>query len=123
MTGLCLAAGLLIAPLGETVTVRWTHSIEKTRWEEDWRREGDGLRLVEARIRTTGAGMEMPAGARLEDGVWHYTPGLPPLPRVLLRHSPYVAPYEFCSAGACRTAAELLPGLPDQAVLELAPCR
>ncbi|WP_131110582.1 DUF1850 domain-containing protein [Sulfuricystis thermophila] len=122
MTGLCLAAGLLIAPLGETVTVSWTHSIEKTRWEEDWRREDDRLRLVEARIRTSGAGMEPPPGAVLKDGVWHYTPKLPLLPRVLLRHSPHVPTYTICAGPDCRPADAWLPGLPGDAVLELAPC-
>ncbi|MFN6961532.1 MAG: DUF1850 domain-containing protein, partial [Rhodocyclaceae bacterium] len=82
MTGLCLVAGLLVAPLGDAVTLSWTHSIEKILWEEDWRREGDRLRLVAARVRGTGAGMEPPAGAVLKDGVWHYAPALPPLPRV-----------------------------------------
>lgn len=122
MTGLCLVAGLLVAPLGDAVTVRWMHSIEKTLWEEDWRREGDHLRLVEARIRTSGAGMEMPEGAVLEDGVWHYAPSLPPLPQVLLRHSPYVPAYTLCSEGRCLPVAAWLPGLPADAVLELAPC-
>ncbi|NWG32742.1 MAG: DUF1850 domain-containing protein [Rhodocyclaceae bacterium] len=122
MTGLCLAAGLLVAPLGDAVTVSWTHSIEKTRWEEDWRRDGDHLRLTAARIRTGGAGMEPPMGAVLEDGVWHYTPSLPPLPRVLLRHSPHVPTYTICGDGRCRPADAWLPGLAADAVLELAPC-
>lgn len=123
MTGLCLVAGLLVAPLGEAVTVSWTHSIEKTRWEEDWRREEDHLRLVEARIRASGAGMEPPDGAVLKDGVWHYTPSLPPLPRVLLRHTPYVPGYTICGDGRCLPADDWLPGLAEDAVLELTPCR
>lgn len=122
MTGLCLVAGLLIAPLGESVTVIWTHSIEKTRWEEDWRRQGDRLRLVEARIRGTGAGMEPPPGAVLENGVWRYTPPLPALPQVLLRHSPHVPTYTICAAERCQPLDVWLPALPEDAVIELAPC-
>jgi len=122
MTGLCLVAGLLLAPVGETVTLRWTHSIEKILWEEDYRREGAALRLTEARVRGTGAGMEPPAGAILRDGAWHYTPALPPLPVVDLRHSPYVAGYTLCGGGRCAALPEWLPGLPDDSIVRLQPC-
>jgi hypothetical protein len=120
--GICLAAGLLLAPLGDAVTLRWTHSIEKILWEEDYRLEAQGLRLVEARVRGTGAGMEPPPGAVLRDGAWHYVPRLPVLPRMALRHSPYVAPYIVCASDRCRPLPVWLPGLPDDAVVELAPC-
>jgi hypothetical protein len=123
MTGLCLAAGLLLAPLGgDAVTLRWTHSIEKIVWEEDYRLEQGCLRLTEARIRGTGAGMEPPADAVLRNGAWHYRPKLAPLPRIELRHSPYAAQYEFCVGGNCRTASDLLPKLPDEAVVTLQSC-
>jgi hypothetical protein len=122
LNALCLIAGLLVAPLGEAITLRWTHSIEKIVWEEDYRLEAGALRLVEARVRGTGAGMEPPAGARFENGAWRYTPGLPPLPRVELRHSPHVPPYSLCAAGRCRTVEAWLPGLPADTVVELAPC-
>ncbi|MDX9707530.1 MAG: DUF1850 domain-containing protein [Azospira sp.] len=122
MTGLCLAAGLLLAPLGKEITLRWTHSIEKVVWEEDYRRENAALRLVEARVRGTGAGMEPPAGAVLRDGAWHYAPDLPPLPRISLRHSPYVPPYVVCAAAGCRPLPDWLPGLPAETVVEIAPC-
>jgi hypothetical protein len=70
---LCIAAGALVTTLAvESFTLAWTHSIEKTRWEEDWRLAGGRLQLVEARIRGSGAGMEPPAGAVLENGVWRY---------------------------------------------------
>ena len=122
MNGICLVAGLLVAQLGNTVTLSWTHSIEKIRWEEDYRLERGALRLVEARVRGTGAGMEPPAGAVLSGGAWHYTPALPPLPNIRLTHSPYVPDYILCSAGTCQSLADWLPGLPDQSVVELAPC-
>jgi len=122
MGGICLLAGLLIAPLGDAVTLHWTHSIEKIAWEEDYRREVNALRLTEARVRGTGAGMEPPAGAVFSGGSWHYTPQLPLLPRIALRHSPYVPPYILCSKLVCQPATDWLPGLPDNAVLELAPC-
>lgn len=123
MNGICLVAGLLIAQFGDDITLRWTHSIQKTVWEEDYRRAGDVLKLVEARVRGTGAGMEPPEGAVLKEGVWCYTPSLSPLPQVLLRHSPYVPAYVLCSAGRCQPVDAWLPGLPDDAVIVLAPCR
>lgn len=123
MNGICLAAGLLIAPVGDAVTLRWTHSIERVVWEEDYRREGAALRLVEARVRGAGAGMEPPADAVLKDGAWHYVPKLPLLPRVVLTHSPYVPAYVACSAGQCKTVDEWLPGLPDSGMIVLGPCK
>jgi hypothetical protein len=122
MNGLCLVAGLLVAQFGDEITLRWTHSIQKTVWEEDYRREGIALRLVAARVRGTGAGMEPPADAVLKDGAWHYVPKLPPLPSVVLTHSPHAAAYVVCSAGQCKPVDAWLPGLPEHAIMTLLPC-
>jgi hypothetical protein len=49
---LCLSAGAATAALAvNAFTLAWMHSIEKTRWEEDWRIEGSLLRVVAASIR------------------------------------------------------------------------
>jgi len=126
MSGICLAAGLLVATLPlQEFTLAWTHSIEKIRWEEDYRIVGTRpprLQLTEARIRGSGAGMEPPDGAVLKNGVWHYRPKLAPLERLQLSHSPYAAGYELCSAGSCRPLAAYLPGLPPTAIITLAAC-
>ncbi|OQX06567.1 MAG: hypothetical protein BWK76_26035 [Desulfobulbaceae bacterium A2] len=122
MNTICLVVGLLIAPLDDTVILRWTHSIEKIVWEEEYRCAGGLLHLEEARVRGSGAGMEPPPGAVLQDGAWRYRPELPPLPHILLRHSPHVPPYILCSAGECKAVSEWLPGLPEHAVIELTPC-
>lgn len=120
---LCLAAGGLSAILAlEAFTLAWTHSIEKLRWEEDWRVEGQALVLVAARIRGTGAGMEPPPGAVIEGGVWHYRPTLPPLPRVRLAHSPFAQGHELCTADGCRPLADHLPGSNNGMVIDLFPC-
>lgn len=74
------AAGLDVSLPLQHFTLAWTHSIEKIRWEEDYRMVGTHLQLVEARIRGSGAGMEPPDGAVLKNGVWHYQPTLPLLP-------------------------------------------
>lgn len=123
MSGLCLAAGKILAALPiASLTLAWTHSIEKTRWEEDWSIEGKVLALREARIRGAGAGMEPPAGARLENGIWHYTPPRASQSIVRLTHSPHVAGYEICIDGRCQPLADLLPGIDDNAVIELSAC-
>lgn len=123
MSLLCVAAaGLALRLPLPAFTLAWTHSIEKVRWEEDYRLDGDRLVLVEARIRGSGAGMEPPEGAVLRDGVWHYRPALPPLPALTLRRSAYVADYDICSEGRCRPLGALV-GSPEAApVVELRAC-
>ncbi|MBV6474571.1 MAG: DUF1850 domain-containing protein [Rhodocyclaceae bacterium] len=114
---LCIAAGALVTTLAvESFTLAWTHSIEKTRWEEDWRLAGGRLQLVEARIRGSGAGMEPPAGAVLENGVWRYRPALAPLARLRLANSAYTAGHELCFDGRCRPLAALAGGAENKPV-------
>lgn len=123
MSGLCIAAGKLLLGLPVAAfTLAWTHSIEQTRWEEDWTVAGGTLLLREARIRGGGAGMEPPPGARLEGGVWHYAPAHPAHDRLRLTHSPHTAGYELCTTDGCRPLADLLPGIGDNALIELSAC-
>ena len=120
---LCLAAGAVSAVLAvESFTLTWIHSIEKIRWEEDWRIEGKTLVLKEARIRGSGAGMEPPAGAVLKDGVWHSRPTVPPLAVLRLTHSPHAAGYMLCTPTVCAPLADHLPGIDNNAVIELREC-
>jgi len=72
--GLCLGlAGAVWAELpAPSFTLAWTHTIEKIRWEEDYRVTAEGLVLGEARVKGSGAGMEIPDGAELRNGSWHY---------------------------------------------------
>jgi hypothetical protein len=120
---LCLAAGAIAATLAtESFTLAWTHSIEKARWEEDWRVAGRSLVLDEARVRGSGAGMEPPPGAVFADGAWRYRPALPPQAVVRLAHSPYTAGYELCAADRCAPLADHLPGIDNTAVIEIRSC-
>ena len=102
-------------------TLSWTHSIEKIRWDEDWRLETGVLVLVEARVRGSGAGMEPAPGARLIDGTWHYS-----VPRreleLVLTHSPYAAGYTLCTAAQCRPMTAWLPGLAPIAQIRVHAC-
>ena len=50
-----MAAGALHAFVAtHEFTLAWTHSIEKVRWEEDYRIVSDHIEIVEARIRGSG---------------------------------------------------------------------
>jgi hypothetical protein len=120
---ICVAAGLILAQCGREATLSWTHSIAKTVWEEDYRRQGDFLRLSEARVRGSGAGMEPPPGAIFQGGAWRYTPEMAVFAEVQLRHSPYAAPYTLCCDGRCRPLQDWLNGLPGEAVVTLEPCQ
>ena len=97
-----LAAGKITALAVTAFTLSWTHSVEKTRWEEDWKITPAGLEIVEARVKGSGAGMEPPEGAVLENGWWVYTPTLPPRPAVALAASGATeGGWQLCAAQAC----------------------
>jgi hypothetical protein len=123
MSMLCLAAAAFSVALPiQSFTLAWTHSIEKIRWEEDYRIEGGRLVLTEARIRGSGAGMEPPEGAVLENGAWHYRPALPPLPQLRLARSPYTSDYSLCWENRCHPMAEIAGPVERSAEMVLAPC-
>ena len=122
MSMLCLASGALVSQIAVgAFTLAWMHSIEKIRWEEDWRTEGAELVLIEGRVRGSGAGMEPPAGAKLIDGVWHY-PGKLRVTELNLAHSPFTTGYDLCSNGKCQPLAVHLRGLPEIANIRLSAC-
>lgn len=123
MSSLCLAAGKILLAIPVTsFTLAWTHSIEKTRWEEDWHIAGQQLVIREARVRGAGAGMEPSADAVLRNGIWHYRPSSPPTRSVRISHSPYAPGYELCLESRCQALAELLPGIEETATIELSVC-
>ena len=101
---LCIAAGVGLVILAIAgFTLSWTHSIEKTRWEEDWIVGKDRLTLVEARVESFGAGMEPGPDARFDGTWWRWKPTVPPLPELLLRRSDAVPQgWGLCAEGACR---------------------
>jgi hypothetical protein len=123
VSGICLAAGALHAVLlANAFTLSWTHSVEKTEWQEDYRVVSGTLRLEAARIKGSGAGMEPPADAVLRDGWWEYRPHLAPMPALRLTFSHATADYRLCWAEGCKSLGELLPNLGDPTVVELRPC-
>jgi hypothetical protein len=110
---------LCILGLGETVTLAaalfslsWTHSVEGTRWQETWLVGDAGLRIMEARIKGSGAGMEPPQGAVLRDGWWVFRPELPAQEKLVLAASGATQDgWTLCANGTCRTFGEK-PGEP-----------
>ncbi|WP_349617399.1 DUF1850 domain-containing protein [Azotobacter salinestris] len=125
MIGLCLGlAGTLWAQLPvPAFTLAWTHTIEKIRWEEDYRVTPQGLLLGEARVKGSGAGMEIPADAVLEGGSWHYRRALPPLQPLRLGRTPEAGDYQLCFDGACHPLSEWLgPPQAERPAVELWSC-
>lgn len=93
-------------------TLAWTHSVEKTRWEEDWRVTPAGLEITAARIEGSGAGMEPPPDAVRQGRFWLYHPRLPAQPRITLARSGATGGgWQVCFAGTCHDIPEG-PGSP-----------
>ncbi|MNN65591.1 hypothetical protein D3C81_1811030 [compost metagenome] len=125
MIALCLGlAGTVWASLPvPAFTLAWQHTIEKVRWEEDYRVTAEGLLLGEARVKGSGAGMEIPADAVLHDGSWHYRRQLPPLQPLRLGRTPEAGDYQLCFDGACHALSEWLgPPRAARPALELWSC-
>lgn len=101
--GVCMAGtGKAIAIAATAFSLSWTHSVEKVEWREDYAVADDGIRLVEARVKGSGAGMEPGEGARLDAGWWVWRPGGEAVPDLRLAASGATAsPWTFCHAGGC----------------------
>jgi hypothetical protein len=106
--GICLSLAAFSGPAvwvpGERFTLAWTHSIEKTRWEEDYTVQWYDtpakavLIATEARIRGSGAGMEPPPEAVLQGGWWRYTPAVRQPSELPLTRSGFTPDFERCDA-------------------------
>lgn len=113
-----IAGGKAVAFAAAAFTLSWTHSVERIRWEEDWRLTPAGLELIEARVRGSGAGMEVPDGAVLEDGAWRYRPTLPPQRSISLASSGATGSgWRLCGETGCREI-----GAVAGEALTIAPC-
>lgn len=86
----------------------WTHSVEKIEWQEDWRVTPQGLQIVQARVKGSGAGMEPPPDARLVDGFFRWKPQLPVLPEVALGNSGVAGEWRICTDGKCQELSAIL---------------
>ena len=124
MAAVCLfVAAALAAHLDASeFSLEWTHSVQKTRWIEHYRIEKDALRLVEASIEGSGAGMEPPASAIFHNGRWTWRPDRT-LAELALRHSPFAPDYVLCTARGCRTLTSLVGPPEESGVVRLRPCQ
>lgn len=100
---LCVAAsGKLIMLAATAFSLNWTHSVEKTTWSEDWIVEGSALRIVQASVEGSGAGIGLPDNAVLRDGRWVYVPQLEPVESLALAASgATVSPWTLCTEHRC----------------------
>jgi hypothetical protein len=120
---LCLAAGALTASLAaQAFTLSWMHTVEKIEWQESWRVEAEGLVLIASRVKGSGAGMEVPAGAVAAGGWFHFWPERPPLRQFVLARAAAAGDYALCWDGGCLPLARLVPRDPDQTPVVLFPC-
>jgi hypothetical protein len=119
MSAACLMVGATALTLASGgFDLRWQHSVEKTEWRESWVVEAGLLRLAEAAVKGSGAGMEPGDGAVLTQGWWVWQPDLPPVPELILAASGATgAGWQLCDGDACQ---EL--GAAPGAALRLEPC-
>jgi hypothetical protein len=105
---LCLTSAGVVKTLSlAAFTLAWTHSVEKIEWQEDWRVTPQGLEVVQARVKGSGAGMEPPPEARLVDGWFQWQPSRPPMPELVLGNSGAAGEWRLCHDGNCRTLSEI----------------
>ena len=118
--GIIGATSIVVLPTG-MVTLSWTHTVEGTRWEEDYGISNRELVLKEARIKRSGAGMDAPNDAVWSGGWWHYVPPLGPLPQIVLANSVFAPGYTVCWGGKCSHLNDML-ARNDFVKLEPRPC-
>lgn len=124
LNAICLIAlGAVRATLpASEFTLAWQHSVEKTRWEETYRIDGDRLLLTRARIQGFGAGMEPPEGAVLRGGWWTWTPPPRAIAALPLTQSTYTYDWTLCWKNRCRTLGSLVPSTAQGSVVDLVAC-
>lgn len=99
-----LAGGKIITLVAAAFTLSWSHSVERTEWQEEWQLTSAGLELMQARVKGSGAGIDPPPDAILEDGWWKYAPTIAPLPRLVLAASgATISGWRLCAEDACMT--------------------
>src|SRR5437870_992258 len=105
----------------DAITLAWTHTVEKTPWEEDYIVAGGALVIRQARVKASGAGMDIPPDAIWAGGWWRYTPTLKPLYEVTLANSQFAPGYTICWQGVCRPLKSIIPAR-DFVKIAPAPC-
>ena len=119
-----LSAGKTLTFAASAFTLAWTHSVEKTRWEEHWIAGPKGLTVTQGAIEGSGAGMDPPPDAVLKDGVYVYTPHVPAIPELVLAASGATGGgWTLCPTGREATAETCLTlGIAREAPIHLRWC-
>lgn len=121
---LCVAtAGVVKSLAVASFMLSWTPSADNTEWQEDWRVTPQGLEIVEARVKGSGAGMEPLPDAPLIDGWFRWKPQLPVLPEVVLRNSGLVGEWRLCTDGKCQGLSAILGRPLSAAVTTMSVCK
>jgi len=120
---LCLAgAGLTLHLAVTAFSLGWTHTVERTAWWEDWRIEADGLRLVRARIKGSGAGIDPPPEARLVDGWFTWVPRDSWRNSIVLRRASGTGDWQLCAPDLpCAPLGTMLGAEADPVTLTACP--
>lgn len=102
-TSVCILAGAKAMSFAVSLfSLSWTHSVEKTEWQEDWAVTPAGLQLTAARVKGSGAGMEPGDGAILKGGWWEWQPHNPPIGELRLAASGATGGgWKLCHDGGC----------------------
>ncbi|HEX2525343.1 MAG TPA: DUF1850 domain-containing protein [Geminicoccus sp.] len=120
---ICLATAGLIFDLGKAeIELRWVHSVQMTRWSEQWRVTEQGLEALSATVEGSGAGMEPGEGAAWNGQGWTWRPALPPQRELVFARSGATSDWQICQDGTCRSVRELT-GIEPGAPFRLAPCK
>ncbi|WP_103332728.1 DUF1850 domain-containing protein [Pseudotabrizicola formosa] len=112
-----MAGALVLSLSGPGFSLHWTHSVEKTEWVEAWELRPHGLRLVQARIKGSGAGMEPGPGAVQQDGWWVWSPGTEVSSLHLAASGSTGAGWRLCDGAICHTLGAL-----SADPIRIAPC-
>jgi hypothetical protein len=125
MIGFCLgpAAGALATVFisATTFTLSWSGADARPPMELDYMVEGDGLVLVEARIKDRGDAMELPADAERAGGWWRLRRH-ERSPEARFTPLPEKAAYSICWIGQCWPVASLLAATAEGAEIVIRPC-
>ena len=102
-TGVCIIAGAKAMSFAISLfSLTWTHSVQKTEWQEEWALTPAGLQLTVARVKGSGAGMEPGDGAVLKNGWWEWQPKNPPVSELRLAASGATGGgWKLCHDGGC----------------------
>jgi len=115
----CLMAGAMVLALSTPgFSLHWIHSVEKVEWVEEWVVEGDGLRLTEARVKGSGAGMEPGDEAVLNGGWWVWSPQTLVAELNLAASGATGAGWRLCDGPVCHEIGAQAGG-----AVRIAPCK